>query len=1464
MVWLARWLRPNFAVDSRYCCQRTLSGFLVVLFLSTNCPVVHAQEHSSSLSSLAGTSSEMTALNQSVSSTASSGFFSRIVWLLPHLVLNLIALVTYYLPAQIFGLLGTSFSITLSFSSLLMIILGVGTAVWAYVRYRYLNIYSRLPVEPPRQESKIDMMMLPTNLAHNYEKPGFSSYLDEFFSGIKIFGYLEKPVFYELTRHVQTRKLIAGDTILLEEENGFCIVVDGEIQIWARTGPSDHSTFTYDEEDDDEANGDYQLLTEVKNGAPMSSLFSILSLFTESIDIVSQRNGSQTQSQSLSSPSPPLNNAMSEESSTLHSDSGSPGLLPVPNIPPLSDRHSSSYERYQDRPQSRSSTKPTKPLNSDDIIARATIDSTIAIIPAEAFRRLTQKFPKSAASIVQVILARFRRVTFQTGHSYLGLTSEILKTEIAFNKFSKFELPNYLGDDMLAEIKSQFVNPEEPVDDESLSPKSWTSSKRRQSAFTINNNNERSKFKNSRDRISAGDLMANVSTSSIKTSGHASASGTARLPKNHLGSYGTLDVPDDYFGLEDDTSLNESRTGSDRFKEDYFASSHHKEAILDCILSALGVGSYSIVPPRSSTASVENSPRLGPFDSRRSPTQRSLLSARSANLNGIGSFGPLGLGGGLNQNFPDDESASSSFSTTPSQGMNFTSLKKLLAKDVQILHYKPGSRIVNQGEPSQGLYYVIDGFLAVSSQTKYGNTDTVYTIKPGGIGGYLGTIVGYTSFVNIRATTNAYVGFLPKTAFDRLIDQQPIVLLTMAKRLTSVLSSLIMHIDFALEWLQVGAGEILYRQGNEADSIYIVLSGRLRALETTATGEVELRGEFGLGDSVGELEVLTSSKRPVTLHAVRDTELVRFTRTLFESLSMRNPAITIQISRIIASRVDSLVKLEVENSFGISKRPRNSLTSASHYRTVAIVPVTNGLPCKDFAHKLARSFSQFGESNILLDQEAVLKYLGRHSFNKLGQLKLSSYLTDLEERYHMVLYVVDTAVSSHWTQTCMSQADCILLLADANADPGIGEYERVLLTMKTTAHKELVLLHHDRYVPAGQTNNWLKSRTWIHLHHHVQMVFRPPMSRTSTAAFGTRFINLKNRVQTTLQLELQKYNLGLRTLNGTAVYSTGQVNKDDFNRLARILSGKAVGLVLGGGGARGLSHLGVIKYLEEAGIPIDIVGGTSIGAFVGGLYAKDSDMVPIYGRLKKFSGRIGSLWRMFFDLTYPATSYTTGHEFNRGIWKAFGDSRIEDFWLQYYTNTTNITHSKMEIHTSGYAWRYIRASMSLAGLLPPITDDGSMLLDGGYVDNLTVTHMKSLGASVVFAVDVGSVDDTTPMKWGDSLSGFWVLFNRFNIFSRQPSIPSMAEIQARLAYVSSVGALERAKTTPGCVYIRPPIEGFKTLDFAKFGEISEVGYIYAKQFFAQLENEGKFPRIPGMARKIGEQGRRIVQRRNSI
>lgn len=272
-----------------------------------------------------------------------------------------------------------------------------------------------------------------------------------------------------------------------------------------------------------------------------------------------------------------------------------------------------------------------------------------------------------------------------------------------------------------------------------------------------------------------------------------------------------------------------------------------------------------------------------------------------------------------------------------------------------------------------------------------------------------------------------------------------------------------------------------------------------------------------------------------------------------------------------------------------------------------------------------------------------------------------------------------------------------------------------------------------------------------------------------------------------------------------------------------------------------MSHLGVIRALEEYNIPIDHIGGTSIGSLVGGLYAREGDLLSTAGRAKQFSGRMGNFWRILSDVTYPIVAYTTGHEFNRSIYKAFYDLHIEDMWLPFFCNTTNIMTSRMEIHETGYAWRFIRASMTLVGLLPPLCDNGNMLVDGGYIDNLPVSAMMSMGASAVIASDVGSLDDNSPRNFGDSVSGWWLLINRWNPFSNARTVPAIPEIQSRLAYVSSVKTLEEAKVAQGCLYMQIPVHEFGTLQFSKFEEIQKAGYHAALELLERWNEEGRLP-----------------------
>ncbi|KAI5848150.1 hypothetical protein BZA05DRAFT_404571 [Tricharina praecox] len=1429
------------------------------------------------------------------------------VYLLQRIAFATTKFATYTLPAWLFTLFSMSLTFTMNFTTLMIIFLVFGSIVSWAVRYKVLNNYNRLPPEPQRKDPEIDLF---PDSQEGDSKPGFSSYLDEFLSAIKVFGYLERPVFHELTRSMQTRKLIAGETLMLEEEKGFCIVVDGLVQIFVKSNREMHGTASahyggggafHDEEEGSETADGYQLLTEVKNGAPMSSLFTILSLFTEDIKLRHEDEddgGLSTSSSMINLDQLSMSHRTSpvdREHSPIRSHSRGP-LLPVPHLS-LDDG---------ERPQ-RPKIKRPKSVHPD-ILARATVDTTIAVIPASAFRRLTRMFPKASAHIVQVILARFQRVTFLTGYNYLGLTAEVLRTEKFMNRYTMYELPNHLRGGALDRLKEKFRREQERSDaDDSIkgivlhNPKAG--GKRRRSSAALR------KEAAIHARLAAARGIPSPALDTAPSPFQQGPPSEDRplispMPKRRSpfnepwdpASLRPMDTPMTHRAF-DPFAHSAAKFLNDRRAEN--EDSEFREAVLECMFKAIGLTGFTS-SQKAGTESGDASPRLLSYDARR---QKATFT---------NAFGQLDM---LEGSDGDTESVTSASAASTSGGGGIGSVRAELKDDVEIVFFPEGSVLVEQGERDPGLYYVIDGFLDVSipvdgkatmSQNIFGDNHSeagadreslnrtatnssfsarstsrtrtngkptrtqksLFMIKPGGVAGYIGSITSYRSFIDVTAKTDVYVGFLPRAALERITERHPVVLLTMAKRLTSLLPRLILHIDFALEWLQVDAGQVIHHQGDESDAIYIVLNGRLRAIQENDNGTMRVVGEFGQGESVGELEVMTESTRPATLHAIRDTEVARFPKTLFNSLALEHPGITIQISKIIASRMRQLIDdpLIEQGSARVGSSPTKKVSSTMNLRTVCVLPVTAGVPVMEFSHRLSNALTQIGTANgvTVLNQSAILNHLGRHAFSRMGKLKLQGYLADLEEKYGMVLYVADTSVNAPWTQTCISQADCILLIGLAESSPNIGEYERFLVGMKTTARKELILLHPDRYCPPGLTRQWLKNRMWVNGgHHHVQMSYKtspgPAINTNASQKFGSA---LKQRVRI-LQAEVAKY--ATRRSGKTPIYPAGSTAKSDFHRIARRLTGKSIGLVLGGGGARGIAHLGVIRALEEAGIPIDVVGGTSIGAFIGALYSRDADIVPVYGHAKRFSGRMASLWRFVLDLTYPSCSYTTGHEFNRGIFKTFGNSQIEDFWLEFYCNTTSISKSRMEIHTSGYAWRYIRASMSLAGLLPPLCDEGDMLLDGGYVDNLTVAHMKSLGAETIFAIDVGSVDDQTPQAFGDSLSGFWAFVNRWNPFSPYPNPPTLAEIQARLAYVSSVDALERAKQSPGCLYMRPPIDAYGTLDFGKFEEICAVGYEFGKKFLQEAAEKGILPKDSGVDGIRGRNMLRMVApRRASI
>lgn len=1447
--------------------------------------------------------------------------FSWTFWFIGKLLSNLFYYALYLLQRVLYSILSTTFQITFSAYSVIFLLVLISTPLYAYIRYTYLTVYSRLPKDSKRQNPILDTFL---NSNNEDDTGHVKSYLDEFLTAIKIFGYLDKPVFHELTKSLQTQKIDSGEIIFLDQCQGFSICVEGEIQVYSKidkVSSNRNQTNPLFARNDDNNNVvvvdgvKYQLLNIIKSGAPLSSFIQVLNLLTDSQLTLSSIAPTPNLNPQKQSPSLPLDNFSLDPNTKLS------------NSPSIQGTNSKSHS-------------PNQFDFSPGLIAIPKGSCTISMIPKESFTRIAAKFPKETSHIIQMILTKLYRVTFQTAHNFLDLTPSIFQTEINLNQYKSSQekkLPRYLHGLAIHNI-DKASSSEESIENKNKAANHNIRQKRKMknsnlrmgnnyadtNAFIPSSSSSTGTFlpdTEGRSRSKRGGMLRNnglgknnydsiTSTSSgyldlLTSDGDDSvlSSDASNLVKSAL-KKSTLKSKSRHFVLDNrsisnpgdllsnvplprnsdvDLRTKMSKLEMEELKDRTFSADDEeteestlRTALAERISTLIGLDKSNFPVNRANSvgntvsSSIINSPLLSTSSSTGIRLVAPVTDKSSqSKMNKLRTFSTTSMENATLMSGMDDTSSINS--DVYKSFSNYENVKREFASDLKLFKVSKGTKIIKSKEQTPGIYYVIDGAFDVSFLKKESDfigtyledpeNDTnkkenyieeyLHTVQEGEIVGYLGTLIGSKSFVDVTASKNSYVAFLSREFFEFLTERYPWLQLGIAQLLLKVLDKKLYLTDYALEWIHSSAGDVLYKQGDPANGIYIVLNGRLRCLSRNKeTSNYMILGEYGQGESMGEIEVLTKSKRLNTVVSIRDSELARIPRTLFEIIALSNPSIMVNISRIVASRVKMdgvLVASHANQSATAATRIRDEpmVQNFNNFRTLTLLPITHGtIPLVEFAEQLVNALEKVGKTVKILNQSAALTSLGKYAFDKLAKLKQGGYFSELEEKYDIVIYLCDAVVNSSWTTTCIQQGDCVLLLADACLPPDVGEYERLLVKAKTTARTELILLHAEKYVEPGSTHKWLKNRIWVHSYHHIQMQCSNDHHSTNNSKtffgqidnltlFSKKFMyKMENIVSNNEFLQFLKQTK--KDFKSTKYYQPLQEHKDDFMRLARILTGQAIGLVLGGGGARGISHVGIIKALEDNGIPVDIIGGTSIGAFVGGLYAKDYDFVPVYGRAKTFAGRMSSVWRSLLDLTIPLTSYLTGHEFNRGIWKAFGDARIEDFWIKYYANSTNLTDSVMEIHTSGYAWRYIRASMTLASLLPPITDDGNMLLDGGYIDNLTVTEMQRRGSKHIIAVDVGSVDDRSPMNYGNTLSGWWVLLNRLNPFSAHANVPTMADIQMRLAYVASVNALERAKNSKGCSYLRPPIEPYATLAFGKFNEIYEVGLKYGDEKIKEI------------------------------
>jgi lysophospholipid hydrolase len=713
-----------------------------------------------------------------------------------------------------------------------------------------------------------------------------------------------------------------------------------------------------------------------------------------------------------------------------------------------------------------------------------------------------------------------------------------------------------------------------------------------------------------------------------------------------------------------------------------------------------------------------------------------------------------------------------------------------LAAHMSSLTLAPGETLIDQGQHGDRMFVVLAGELDVHATTRRGVVRQMPRLGHHRVLGEANLLLDSAVPCTARAHGNVTIAVLTRESFVRFGEGNPLGMFLVMEALRPALTrhrlrvalhthrtfgdldpAVLEDLESSLEFVSLYGGEVLMHQGDPGEDMHIVLSGRLRVTATQPDGSQQPIAELGSGETVGEMALVTGEPRGATVHAVRDTQLARLTRTSFERLLERHPRTTFDM---IASRLVS--RLRVETSRSRTQR-RHSLA------TVAVVPASPGVPLQAVCAQLTSALSRLG-STVQLSSDLVDRALGARgvaqSFDHEHHgAHLCEWLAGQELEHRFVLYESDPGLSP-WTERSIRQADHVIVVGDATADPGPGEIETVILAhSRHTPERTLALVHPAGGTPSG-TRRWLEPRN-VSRHVHLRL--------------------------------------------------------DDarlFDRLARLITGNAVALTLGGGFARGLAHLGVFRALEELGIPVDVVGGSSMGAMVGALWAHGWTLKDVATRTAE--GFAASL----DDMTLPFLSFKRGGKHSRVIRGFFGDTQIEDLWYPYFCVSTNLNRSELTIHTEGSLAEAVTASTRAPGIFPPLVIGGELHVDGGLINNVPVDVMSDFAnGGIVIGVDVSPPHELNEVaNYGHDVSGWQAAWSRFNPNRQKRSYrPSILIVLMRVIEFGGI-SYRRTKAEMADLYISPDVLRFKRNDFGQFADMGDAGYAAAHPVLKKWLAEG--------------------------
>jgi len=556
-----------------------------------------------------------------------------------------------------------------------------------------------------------------------------------------------------------------------------------------------------------------------------------------------------------------------------------------------------------------------------------------------------------------------------------------------------------------------------------------------------------------------------------------------------------------------------------------------------------------------------------------------------------------------------------------------------------------------------------------------------------------------------------------------------------------------------LETRVLYGGEWLFRQGDTGDALYFLVRGRLQVW----------------------IEPLDASGQPHLLGDVVPGESVGELGLLSgeprsAGIQAIRDSLLIRLDRSnfenLGERHPALIlKLAGNVAKLLQRRTSGTAATTRALKTITLLPLSNGTKIKQFCHEFTQQVSE-QESMVHLSLE-TLPALGA----PVAQLKngedlpdsLKNWLSDLEDEYEFVLYRCQ-AGDSPWSRFAVRQSDIVLMVADADSNPDEVAWEPQVLTVQgtTVGRRALFLIQRDRHA-IHNTGRWLEGR-YLNYHLHLQ--------------------------------------------SGCA---------SDVRRAVRVITGKATGLVLGGGAARGLAALGAYKALVEAGIEIDWVGGTSIGSIMAATIA--AGMPP--DEAVRHSRQAFKVGKPFSDFTIPVLSLLRGTRMKR-LLKVHLDYQIENLPLPYYCISTNLGRGTKNIHESGPLVDAIRASAAMPGIFPPVVVEQELAVDGSILDNLPVDIMQQKPVGRIIAVGF-SAPIPDKVAYANTPSPWAVLRGRWLPFAHRYRVPGLTTIMLKS---TETGTLEEVRRLGAMadLLIDPHVRQFGMTDVKSFDQIVQAGY----------------------------------------